>query len=264
MRRLNGAAARPTPHGERPPLRLITQGFPDRHAYGTAVSEAIMTRVAAGELPATVRVHRPGRELAFAKQDRAAPGFPAAVQAARAAGFEPVVRLAGGRAALFHEGTLAFAWSTPAQMPTRTTHERFALFAGVIERALARLGVDARIGEIPGEYCPGAWSVNAGGRIKLAGIGQRIVSGAAHLGAVLVVTDSELVRRTLEPVYAALDLDWEPATAGAIEDEVPGASLDDAERAVLAELAELFTLTEAELDERTLELAAGLEAEHAA
>ena len=223
-----------------------------------------MTRVARGELPATLRVHRPGRELAFAKQDRAAPGFAAAVRAAREAGFEPVVRLAGGRAALFHEGTLAFAWSTPAQMPTRTTHERFALFAGVIERALRRLGVDARIGEIPGEYCPGAWSVNARGRVKLAGIGQRIVSGAAHLGAVLVVTDSGLVRRTLEPVYAALELEWEPATAGAIEDEVRGVTLDDAEQAVLAELAELFTLADAELDEPTLALAAELESQHTA
>jgi octanoyl-[GcvH]:protein N-octanoyltransferase len=222
-----------------------------------------MSRVAAGELPATLRVHRPARELAFSKQDRAAPGFAAAVRAAREAGFEPVVRLAGGRAALFHEGTLAFAWSTPAEMPTRTTHERFALFAGVIERALRRLGVDARIGEIPGEYCPGAWSVNAGGRVKLAGIGQRIVSGAAHLGAVLVVTDSGLVRRTLEPVYAALELDWDPATTGAVEDEVPGVTLDDAERAVLAELGELFTLVEADLDEPTLALAVEGESRHA-
>jgi octanoyl-[GcvH]:protein N-octanoyltransferase len=223
-----------------------------------------MTRVAAGELPATLRLHRPGRELAFAKQDRAAAGFAAAVDAARAAGFEPVVRLAGGRAALFHEGTLAFAWSTPAEMPTRTTRERFSLFAGVIERALRRLGVDARIGEIPGEYCPGAWSVNARGRVKLAGIGQRIVSGAAHLGAVLVVSDSELLRRTLEPVYAALELEWDPATAGAIEDEAAGATLDDAERAVLEELGELFTLVDADLDEPTLELAAEREGEHAA
>ncbi len=221
-----------------------------------------MSRVAAGELPATLRVHRPARELAFSKQDRAAPGFAAAVRAAREAGFEPVVRLAGGRAALFHEGTLAFAWSTPAEMPTRTTHERFALFAGVIERGLRRLGVDARIGEIPGEYCPGAWSVNAGGRVKLAGIGQRIVSGAAHLGAVLVVTDSGLVRRTLEPVYAALELDWDPATTGAVEDEVPGVTLDDAERAVLAELGELFTLVEADLDEPTLALAVEGESRH--
>jgi lipoate-protein ligase A len=223
-----------------------------------------MQRVAAGELDATLRVHRPARELAFAKQDRAAPGFAAAVEAARATGFEPVIRLAGGRAALFHEGSLAFAWSMPDPRPTKTTHDRFAMFAGVFERALARLGVDARIGEVPGEYCPGAWSVNARGRSKLVGIGQRIVSGAAHLGAVLVVTDSGLVRSTLVPVYEALHLEFDPATAGAVEDEVPGVTLDDAEAAVLAEVAELFELVPAELDAETLELAKKLEESHRA
>src|SRR5688500_16315867 len=96
-------------------LRLIRQGFPDRPAFGTAVSEALLMRVAAGELAPTFRLHRPGREVAFAKQDRAADGFTAAVAAARAAGFDAVVRLAGGRAALFHEGTLAFAWASPAE-----------------------------------------------------------------------------------------------------------------------------------------------------
>ncbi|MGH2987049.1 MAG: hypothetical protein ACRDLO_10230, partial [Solirubrobacterales bacterium] len=55
-------------------LRIIRQGFAARPAFGTAVSEAILTRVAAGELPASFRLHRPARELAFSKQDRAAPG----------------------------------------------------------------------------------------------------------------------------------------------------------------------------------------------
>ena len=91
-------------------------------------------------------------------------------------GFEPVVRLAGGRAAAFHEGTLAFAWATPAERPVAGTRERFERLAGIVAAALRGLGVDARVGEIPGEYCPGAWSVNARGRTKLAGIGQRLIA----------------------------------------------------------------------------------------
>ena len=247
-----------------PRLRLIRQGFPDRPAFGTAVSEAILQRVAAGELPATLRLHRPARELAFSKQDRAAAGFPAAVAAARAGGFEPVVRLAGGRAAAFHEGSLALAWSSPAERPTAGTAERFELVAGLVTGALRRLGVDARVGEIPGEYCPGAWSVNAGGRVKLVGIGQRIISGGAHVGVVVVVTGSDLLRSALEPVYAALELEWEPATAGAVEDEAPGTTLDDAEEAILAEVGSRFDLSPAELDPATLELAASLEEGHLA
>jgi len=246
----------------RPRLRLIRQGFPDRPAYGTGVSEAILTRVAAGELPATLRLHRPARELAFSKQDRAAPGFRTAVEVARDAGFEPVVRLAGGRAALFHEGTLAIAWATPEERPVAGTHQRFERLAGIVTAAARALGVDARVGEIPGEYCPGAWSVNARGRVKLAGIGQRLITGGAHAGGVLVVTDGALVRTTLEPIYAALGLDWDPGTAGSVADEVSGTTMDDAERALLAEIEREFELVEAELDPETLELAAGLEANH--
>jgi octanoyl-[GcvH]:protein N-octanoyltransferase len=243
-------------------LRLIRDSFPDRPAFGTAVSEAILMRVAAGELGGTVRLHRPGPELAFSKQDAASPGFSAAVAAARGVGFEPVLRLAGGRAAVFHEGTLALARATPASYPARTTRERFEEVAGTITAALRRLGVDARIGEVPGEYCPGGWSVNARGKVKLAGIGQRLIAGAAHVGCVIVVSGAARLRTALEPVYEALELDWDPKTAASIEDEVSGVGLAEVEDAILAEIAGGYELEPAQLDPATLELAEGLEARH--
>jgi lipoate-protein ligase A len=246
----------------RPPLRLVRRGFRDRPAFGTAVSEATLIRVAAGELAPTFRLHRPPRELAFSKQDRVAQGFDAAVRAARAGGFEPVLRLAGGRAAVFHEGTLAFAWATPDKRAVARTRERFELAAGVVAAALRRLGVDARIGEVPGEYCPGAWSVNAEGRLKLAGIGQRMIAGAAHVGGVVVASGGEAIRAALEPVYEALELDWDPATAGSVADVVPGVGLADVEGALIAELGERFELTDADLDPATLALAEDLTAAH--
>jgi lipoate-protein ligase A len=248
----------------KPQLRLLRRSFPDRPAYGTAVSEAILHRVAAGDLPATLRLHRPGRELAFSKHDRAGPAFDAAVRAARAGGFEPVIRLAGGRAAVFTEGTVAIAWSRPDPRPTRSTHERFREFAEIVVEALRALGVDARIGEVDGEYCPGAWSVNARGVVKLAGLGQRIVRGGAHLGAVVVVAGGDLIREALEPVYAALGLDWDPRTAGSVADEVGAVSLDAVEFALLSRFAERYELVEGELDRLTLERASELEAEHRA
>ncbi len=244
------------------PLRLLRDSFPGRPSFGSAVSDAILHRVAAGELPATLRLHRPGRELAFSKQDRAASGFARALDAARAAGFEPVLRLAGGRAAAFHEGTLALAYATPARYPQRTTRQRFELVAGVIADALRDLGVDARVGEVPGEYCPGAWSVNARGRVKLAGIGQRLIAGGAHAGVVVVAAGSALLREALEPVYAALALEWDPRTAGAIEDELPGITLGDVEEALLAQLGRRFELEPAALDPATLARARELEAGH--
>ena len=246
----------------RPPLRLVRQPCPDNPALGTAVSRAILNRVAAGELPPTLRLHRPGPILAFSRQDRASPGFAAAVRAAREAGFEPVLRLAGGRAAVFHERTLACSWAIPDRRPAARTTERFRELAELLAAALDGLGVDARVGEVPGEYCPGAWSVNAGGRTKLAGIGQRLIAGAAHRGAVVVVGGSDRIRDVLVPVNDALGLDWDPATAGSIEDELGEVGLSQVEEAILARLRERHELSEEELDAETLELAERLEPNH--
>ena len=116
------------------------------------------------------------------------------------------------------------------------------------------------MGEVPGEYCPGAWSVNAGGRAKLVGIGQRLISGGAHVGGVIVVGDSAGMRELLVPVYDALELEWDPATVGSVEDEVGPTALDTVEDAILAELATAFRLEPAELGPEVLERAAELEA----
>jgi octanoyl-[GcvH]:protein N-octanoyltransferase len=231
-------------------LRVLLDCFPDDPAFDTAVSHATMRRVAAGELPETLRLARPGRVVAFAKRDALSPGYADAVAAARAAGFGAMLRLAGGRAAVFHEGTLELAHAVPDPDPRRTIHDRFESTAELLAGALGGLGIDARVGEVPGEYCPGRWSVNAGGARKLAGIGQRVISGGAHVGTVIVAEDAAAVRAVLEPVYAALGLAWDPATVGAVER--PWAEVRDA---VLAEYAQRFELVEGAVDAETLELA---------
>jgi octanoyl-[GcvH]:protein N-octanoyltransferase len=216
-------------------------------------------RVAAGELPATIRIHQPAKEVAFGRQDVASPGYPAAVRAAEAAGFAAVERLAGGRAALFHHGTIAIARAYPDPQPPRRTYARFEEMAGLVSAALASLGVDARVGEVPGEYCPGAYSINARGASKLVGIGQRMISGGAHVGVVIVVSGSRLLRETLVPVYEALGLDWNPDTAGSVSDELGRqVALAEVEEALLQQLDARYALEEADLDEATSALAATL------
>jgi octanoyl-[GcvH]:protein N-octanoyltransferase len=244
------------------PLRVLFDCFPDDPALDTAVSRATMRRVAAGELPETLRLARPARVVAFAKRDVLASGYAHAVAAARAEGFGAVVRLAGGRAAVFHEGTLELAHAVPDPDPRRGIHARFEATAELIARALRSLGADARVGEVPGEYCPGRFSVNAGGARKLAGIGQRVISGGVHVGTVIVAEDGAAVRRVLEPVYAALELDWDPATVGAVADEAPRASWKAVRDALLAGYAERYELAEDALDPDTLTLARTLAGEH--
>jgi octanoyl-[GcvH]:protein N-octanoyltransferase len=237
-------------------LRLIRHSFPDQPELSTAVSRTILQRVAAGNLPPTIRIHRPGDEVAFGRQDVASPGYEAAAEAARAAGFAAVERLAGGRAAVFHQGTIAIARAYSDPQPPKRTYARFEEMAGLIADTLRGLGVDARVGEVPGEYCPGAYSVNARGATKLAGIGQRMIRGGAHMGGVVVASGGREIARVLEPVYRALELDWEPATSGSISEELrrevdPG----EIEEALIAELGKRYELVDAELDEETVRIA---------
>ena len=105
-----GGVAWPGVHRLPRPPRLLS----DDPALDAAVSRArSMCRVAAGELPETLRLARPGPVVAFAKRDAVAPGYAEAVAAARAAGFGRSLRLAGGRAAVFHEGTMELAHAVP-------------------------------------------------------------------------------------------------------------------------------------------------------
>jgi hypothetical protein len=73
------------------------------------------------------------------------------------------------------------------------------------------------------------------------------------VGTVVVVDDAESIRSVLEPVYAALELDWDPATVGAVER--PWEAVRDA---LLAAYAARYELVTSPLDAATLELAQAL------
>lgn len=257
--------------GARERIALIDRTFAGQAALGTGVSAAILRRVARGELPTTMRVHRTGRSLAFGRIDRLSPGYPEAVAIARRHGYEPVERMAGGRAAVFHEGTLALSRAGAERSLRSGTERRFREMSELIAASLRRLGIDARVGEVEGEYCPGAFSVSAGGRTKLAGIGQRVIAGGAHVGGVLVFRGADAIREVLTPVYEALGLEWDPATAGSIEAELgvdpapgqgPDPLLTEVKGAIRAELEARYSVEDVELDAATLKLAEELRGFH--
>jgi lipoate-protein ligase A len=246
------------------PLRLHREAFHEDPALDVAVSRAILLRVAAGELPETIRITRPPAMVAFGRQDVASAPYLEAVDATRANGFEAIERLAGGRAAVFHERTLAIAHARPDDEPQAHIYPRFEEWSGFIAEGLRKVGLDARVGEVPGEYCPGGYSVNARGAIKLAGIGQKLIKGAGHLGGVVVVGESARIRSVLVPVYDALGLEFDPATAGAVEDELSPVSMDEVEEALIEQLRPGYDVTEEPLDPETLDLAKRLAPEHVA
>jgi octanoyl-[GcvH]:protein N-octanoyltransferase len=245
-------------------VRIVVheESFPERAAFDTALSRALLLAVGEGRSPAALRLYDPGDVVAFSLLDRVQPGFREAVAAARARGFEAVLRLAGGRAAVFTRETLGFAWCVPDAEPRAGIGARFDEIAEAVAAALRGLGVDARVGALPGEWCPGEHSVNARGKVKLMGVGQRIVRGAAHVGGVIVLGGAARIRGVLEPVYAHMGFAWDPATVGSLEEEigpVPRAKLGEA---LLAELGRTHALERAKLAPELLAAASSLEHDH--
>jgi hypothetical protein len=61
----------------------------------------------------------------------------------------------------------------------------------------------------------------------------------------------------LDPVYRALELEWDPATSGSVAEEL-GREVDpgEVEEAVIAELGRRYELIDSVLDEETLRAAA--------
>lgn len=241
-------------------VALIRESHPG--ALDIAVSHAILTAVSEGRRGATLRIHVPDAMVAFGRADRVTTGYPSAVRAAEAHGFAAVERLAGGRAAVFHEQTLSFSLALPAAEPKTGIQERFELVAKVMVDAFESLGVDARIGEVPGEYCPGRWSVNVGGKVKVMGVGQRLVRQAVHIGGVVVVDDGHRIRDVLIPVYRALGLDWDPRTAGSLADRSPGITTKLVAKAIESQFSRHFAVVDESLDAATLDAASDLVPQH--
>jgi lipoate-protein ligase A len=242
-------------------MLVMRETDPRPPALEVAVSHALVERVNEGALGPLLRIYRPAPTLAFGRLDALRPGFRRAAAAAREHGFEPVVRAPGGHAVAYHDGCLVVDELLAHDDPIAGLQDRFARTGEWLAEALRAVGVDARVGRIEGEFCPGEYTVSAAGRVKLVGTAQRVVRHASLLAASVAVTGGAALRDVLTDVYAALELDWDPATAGAIADDVPGVTLDAVERAIVATAP--YELSAGPLDGETLALARELAPRHA-
>lgn len=243
-------------------IQLLTEQYTERPAFDTAVSHALLRKAATGTVGQTLRLNQAGSIVAFGRQDVVSAGYIRAVETSRAAGYEAIERLAGGRAAVFHNGTIAFSWTIPSAKPRETIRERFEQLTATLVAAFRALGADARIGEVPGEYCPGAYSINVSGRHKVMGTGQRIIGRAAHVGGVIVVHGGDRIAEVLIPVYEALDLTWDPATSGDLAGAAPGITNEDVMAALVTEFDRRYGLQPGRIDQSTLAMAADFETDH--
>lgn len=243
------------------PLHIVHGGLTGSASLDTAVSRSILHRVSNGELPELLQVGQPHKVVAFGRHDAVTEGFDGAVQIAIEHGFDPTVRIAGGRAVVFHPHVVRFAWTVPSADPIVTMGERFTTVAEHVLRALATLGVTASIGQLHREYCPGSHSVHINGGGKVMGSGQRLTRNAAQVGGMIVVGDPALINEALEPIYASLRLDMDPRMTGALADV---AHIDP--EAVATAFSQQFAsgreTLQSGIDETTMALAREYQPEH--
>ncbi|WP_415378664.1 biotin/lipoate A/B protein ligase family protein [Halosimplex sp. TS25] len=196
----------------------VYRGRADTIEADRAVSDELVDRVASDGEPA-VRVWRPHRQVAFGRRDVRADGYEEARDIAEERKFPPVEREVGGRAVAYTGSTVAFARVTPVEDVRSGLQDRYDAATADLIAALDELGVDASEGEPLDSFCPGTHSVQAdssGRARKLAGLAQRVRADAAVVAGVLLVADDDEIAEVLDPVYAALDVPFDPETVGSV------------------------------------------------
>ncbi|HEY5117548.1 MAG TPA: lipoate--protein ligase family protein [Nakamurella sp.] len=248
---------------DHPVLRLVRDREVRDPLLDIAIGPALLHHAARSPDPSLsngvaplLRLYRPTPTVAFSGRDCASPGIAGAAAAARSRGFIPVRRGAGGRAVAYHRGALCLDHVSRDRAEKSSIAQRFAVFAALYRDALRRVGIDAAtVGEVPGEYCPGEYSVHDGHGHKLVGTAQRLVPGAWMFSAVVVVSDPDPLRDVLEAVYRELALDWDPATVGAIDRAAPGVGHQEVERALVTAYSSIGRPIQEPLPESVVELA---------
>ena len=132
-------------------------------------------------------LHRTGPILAFGRLDKLRPGYRRAIAIAREHGYEPIERLAGGRAAVFHEGSVSFSRATREfRAPTPARRPGSPRWPRRSPRLWRRSGSMPGSAGFPASTARATTASTARGAVKLAGIGQRVITGGAHIGGVIV------------------------------------------------------------------------------
>jgi lipoate-protein ligase A len=233
-------------------------------ALELAIAHALVRRASRGEVAEVLRVYRPAQPVAvFGRRDTRLAGFEAAARAASEAGFTPLVRATGGRAVAYTGNAIVVDHVRHDPHAAGGLDSRFEEYGARLAVVFRDLGVDARVGAVPGEYCPGAHSVNARGTVKLVGTAQRVVRDAWLFSSLVVVGDEPRLRPLLGDLYAKLELPFEESSVGSLTGEVPTLTVETVERAVLDAWG-AGDVDPEPLDPETIELAGELVVQHRA
>ncbi len=202
-----------------------------------SIAVELLNGAVTGRFPTRLyRSYRPARTVAFTMRERHLPGFAAAWEAASASGFTPVLRRTGGRVAAYDHSCLVIDIIEPADNQ-HAHRDSFGRLAVAIAGTLRGLEVDARIGPVPGEYCPGEFSVGARGLVKLVGIAQRVSRDFRLISCVVAIDPAPHLAQVLALVNAELAFDWNPETCGSVVAENATLRFDTVESALRVAIA---------------------------
>ena len=236
-------------------MNLVTESYAENPSLDIAISKALLDRISNGEEEDTLRIYVPPKVVAFGPQDVVSRGYDSAKASAVLHGFQGTRRIVGGRAVAMTDTTIAFSIIKRSDRPRSGLIPRFIGVSNSLRAVLRNLGVDANIGKIEGEYCPGDFSVNARHMKKIIGVGQRIASRATYLGGIIVVANNRSIKEILSDVYSHLEIVWNPNSVGSISDEIGQVTIQNVIKELIEEFSMHNDLKEVSLNEDTLELA---------
>lgn len=219
-------------------MRVYVGSAPGGEATNLALGHLLARRAEREDACEALHVYQPsGRAVVFGRRETRSPGFPLAVRAAEDAGFEPLIRPTGGRAVAYTEQSVVMHHARHELEPIGGHDARFVEFGQQLVEVVRTLGVQAQLGAVPGEYCPGAHSVNARGVTKLVGTAQRVLRQAWLFASLVVVGDEAQLRPVLTEIYAHLDQPFDPSSVGSLSAENPALDATEVARALVAGFA---------------------------
>ena len=193
-----------------------------------AFAHALVRQANAGEFDEVLRFYQPlASAVVFSRRDTNAPRFTRAVAMAKRSGFQVAVRSAGGRAVAYTTEALVIDHVRHEPQAVAGQQTRFEHFAALYAGTLKSLGIPAAVGAVPGEYCPGAYSVNVRGCRKVAGTAQRVLRNAWLFSTLIVLGDENRLQPVLRDVYDMLDQPFDECSVGSVGAEVAGLQATD-------------------------------------
>ncbi|MEU0885036.1 hypothetical protein ABZ345_41130 [Lentzea sp. NPDC005914] len=228
--------------------RLLVSGS-TANAVTDLVIPALLLRAPETTWSELVHIYVPhAPTVAFSGRDLRSPGIAAATEIARAAGFETVVRSPGGRMVAYDSGAVVI---DHLDRTTGIRHAGSATFAANAEshvKVLRGLGdIDARVGEVDGEYCPGEYSVNVAGTVKVIGSAQRVTATGSLFSTVVQVVISDRVRAVITDVSEALGYDLRQSSVAGLADYGPALTAGQVAAAFEADYRSRLDLTDGKL-----------------